>query len=638
TAEEEVAGRDRVVILSHASWQRRFASSPGVIGRIIHVDGEPTVVVGILPPAARFVLPGLSANTEIFVPPTRSIMVGRRVPTLQVVGRLKPDVSLGQARAEMDALAAHLKKESPRANANVGIRVVPLVEEITGAVRPALALLLSAVGCVLLIACGNVANLLLAHTAARGRELGVRAVLGAGRARLTRQLLTESLLLAGTGGLAGVLISSWGARALVALTPPGLLPRSSEVGLDWRVALFGLGLSLAAGAFLGLAPAFSACRLATHGNLAETLKAASAGSTTVVRGQRLRRALIVGEVALSLMLLAAAGLLIRSFIRLRAVDLGFRPENLLIATVTLPQSRYKEPAQRGVFAGQVLERLHSAPGIEAAAFTNSIPLAARMSFATSISIEGRADKEDPIVSLRTVTPDYFRAVGVPLKRGRLLSDSDGAMSDAVLINESMARRFWPPGSPDSDPVGRRIRIFQGWRQVAGVVGDVRSGGLKSDPVPEIYAPMRENPLPVLTLVVRTPAEPMTLVPSIRAVVRSIDADLPLERVGTMERVLYSTTAGPRFQMTLIAVFAAIALALAAIGLYGVISYSVAQRTRELGIRMALGAERADVLGMVLRQGMTLAVAGVALGLAGALGAGKLLATFLFGVKPADPVT
>ncbi|MBI4874025.1 MAG: ABC transporter permease [Acidobacteria bacterium] len=621
--EEEQPGRDKVVVLSHALWQRRFASAPDIVGRTIRLDGEPTVVVGVLPATARIILPQFPPQVDVWVPPTRSLMFGRRVLSLRVVGRLKPGVSPAAARAEMQAIAARLDQERLASSPPSEVRVLSLTEQISGQVRPALWLLFSAAGCVLLIACANVANLLLARTAARAREFSVRAALGAGRLRLARQVLTESLLVAAAGGALGLLLSLWGAKTLLALTPAGLISRTTEAGMDWRVALFGLCATLAAGLLLGLAPALGAGRLA-----------GAAGFTPWVRGLRLRRALIVGEVALSLMLLAAAGLLIRSFLHLRAVDLGFEPRNLLLASVTLPQARYKEPAQRGEVAKQVLERLQPVAGIDAAAFTSSMPLAATMSFAVTVEIDGRpAEKEPPILAVRAVTPEYFRVLGMALKRGHLPSASDD-----VVINDALARRFWPPGSADSDPVGRRIRAYRDWWRIAGVVSDVRSSGLKSDPVPEIYIPISANPIPALTLVVRTAAQPLSLLPTIRAAVAAVDPELPLERTGSMEQVLYSATAGPRFQMALIAVFAGLALALAAIGLYGVISFTVVQQTREIGIRMALGAQRAGVRWMVLRRGLVLAAAGVALGLAGTLATGRLLASFLFGVRPADPLT
>jgi putative ABC transport system permease protein len=632
---EDRPGDDQVIVLSHGMWQRRFGSDPRVLGRTINIDGVPHAVVGVVEPGFRPVLPSLIANPEYYITMSHAMQGARRkFAIFTAAGRLRPGVTLAQAQADMTAMAAGIEKENPRKK-DQGIELVPLEREVSEGARPSMIVLLGAVGCVLLICCANVANLLLTRATARQREISVRAVLGAGQWRLVRQLLTESVLLAGLGGVAGMLLAHWGVRALVAAMPTGTLPRTAEMTVDLRVFLFGFGLSLVTGLLFGIVPAVEAARWSMRG-LSEAIKEggrAGAGG----RGRRLRNTLVVAEVALALVLLTSAGLLVRSFVSLRGVDLGFRAEHVLTAGLTLPTARYPDMPQRAAFIERVLERVEHVPGVTVAAMSNSVPVSPRSVVSVNgLEIEGVTD--NAAAGYRTVTPDYFRVMGVPLRKGRLFTPAD-MKGSTIIVNEAFVRRYWPGLRSDSpEPLGRHITWKKTAREIIAVVGDIKFHGIKADPTPEIYMPYTENMFPYLALMVTTTRPAGQITPPVRAAVHSVDRDLALERVATMDDVIGEELAQPRFHMTLLVSFAVLALALAAVGIYGVVGYSVTQRSREIGIRMALGASPGSVLRSVLGEAALLALGGVAGGVAAALGATRALSSFLFGVKPVDPPT
>ncbi|HEV2860568.1 MAG TPA: ABC transporter permease [Pyrinomonadaceae bacterium] len=616
------------VIISHGFWQRRFGGDPEVVGRQMTLDAEILDVVGVMPP--EFQLP---EETELWWANMDGSLATMRVRHfLRVVGRLKPGVPVEQARADFDTIARRLAEQYPETNTGYGVNVITLRDQFVGGVRPALLLLLGAVGFVLLIACANVANLMLARSAARQKEMAVRAALGAGRLRLVRQLLTESLLLAAAGGAAGLLFAYWGSDLLTALGASGL-PRGARVGVDGRVLAFTFMMTLLTGLAFGFVPAWAGAKAGVHGILKEDGRGAT--------GRRAgRRLLVVTEIACALMLLIGAGLLIKSFVRLQAVEPGFDPSGVVTMQFSLPDARYSEPPQVAAFYARLVEHARTVPGVRAAGAVSRLPLAGDRS-TMGLTVEGRpaVSGQYEEVHFRAVTPDYFRALGVPLRAGRELGERDGAEAPpVVLVNETTARKYWP----GADPVGRRVKLGPGaqgpWVTVVGVVGDVRNFGLESEAKPEVYVPHRQSPQSRMRLVLRTDGDPLSLVPAVRSAVRSLDAELPFSQVATMEELLARSVAQRRLSTLLLGVFAGTALLLAAIGIYGVMAYSVTQRTREIGIRMALGARRGDVVRMVLRQGMALALAGVACGLGGGLVAARLMRGLLYGVSAVDPLT
>ncbi|HLM55515.1 MAG TPA: ABC transporter permease, partial [Pyrinomonadaceae bacterium] len=625
-SDSEAAGHE--VIISHGFWLRRFGGDPEVVGRQITLDAEILDVVGVMP--AEFQLP---EETEMWWANMDGSLATMRVRHfLRVVGRLKPGVPIEQARADFDTIARRLAGQYPETNTGYGVNVVTLHDQFVGDVRPALLLLLGAVGFVLLIACANVANLMLARSAARQKEMAVRAALGAGRLRLVRQLLTESLLLAAAGGAAGLLFAYWGSDLLAALGGSGL-PRGARVGVDGRVLAFTCATTLLTGLAFGFVPAWAGAKLGVQG----ILKEGGRGATGRRAGRRL---LVVTEIACALMLLIGAGLLIKSFMRLQAVEPGFDPSGVLTMQFSLPDARYSEPQQVAAFYGQLVERVRALPGVGAAGAVSRLPLAGDRS-TMGLAVEGR-----PVVSgqydevhFRAVTPDYLRTLGVPLRAGRELEERDGPEApQVVLVNETTARKHWP----GADAVGRRVKLgpnAQGpWVTVVGVVGDVRNFGLESEARPEVYAPHRQSPQGRMRLVLRTGGDPLGLVPAVRSAVRSLDPELPFSQVTTMEELLARSVAQRRLSTLLLGGFAGTALLLAALGIYGVMAYSVTQRAREIGIRMALGARGGDVVRMVLRQGMALALAGVACGMAAGLVAARLMRGLLYGVSAVDPLT
>ncbi|HYH95676.1 ABC transporter permease, partial [Hyalangium sp.] len=636
--EEETQGRDQVVVLTHRLWRGRFGADPNILGTTLTLDGQPFTVVGVLP--AGFEYP---QGTDLYVPfaptPEQLNPGARGSRFLDVLARVKPGVTTEAAQRDMDRVAAELTQANPNnysKSSGWAISVVSMEEQTVGGVRSTLWVLLGAVGFVLLIACTNVANLLLARAAARSREISIRAALGADRRRLVTQLLTESLVLSLAGGALGLLLAMWGMDALLALVGEGL-PRAAEVRLDGRVVLFTAGVSVLTGLLFGLVPALQASRADLHGAMREGARG------TGGRGSgRVRSVLVVSQVALALVLLVGAGLFLRSFMALQGVDAGFEPQGVLTARLSLPSERYGEPSKRAALMRDFLARVQAVPGVEAAGLANLLPLTGRSDW--SFDIEGKtmspSDPPRPAVEYRAVSADYHKALRIPLLRGRMLSDSDGFDAPhAVVINETMARVIFP----GEEPIGQRVRLGgrdpnRPWATVVGIVKDVREWGLDLPARPvSYYSVTQRNPLGTY-LVVRTRQSPTSLLASLQAELHAVDRDLPLYDVAPMEAVVDSSVSQRRFSMLLLGLFAGVAVVLASLGIYGVIAYTVTQRTRELGIRMALGARQADVLGLMVGQGMRMTLLGVGLGLVLALGLGRLLSALLYGVKAHDPLT
>ena len=639
--EVDQPGGERVAVLSHRLWQRRFSGDPAVVGRAITLDTESYMVVGVMP--ASFSYP--DTDTEMWVAPQGRVpgiwLPGSPDPAtlrglhyLLVTARLKPGVTIEQAQTEMETIAARLEQQYPDVNTGHTARVVSLHEQLIGDVRPALWVLLAAVGFVLLIACANVANLMLARATARHREMAVRAAMGAGRGRLIRQLLTESALLSLLGGAIGLFLAMWGVDLLVALSPENL-PRLNEISVDWRVILFTLGVALLTGFAFGLAPAWQA----SHLDLNSALKEGGRSATEGFGRRRLRSILVVAEVALCIVLLIGAGLLIRSFWRLTEVRPGFDPENLLTMQLSLPRAKYPAEAQMAAFYDQVLRRLETLPGVESVAATWLLPMSGQDA-GRGIEVEGYepAPNERTNAAFGNVSPGYFRTMRIPLMRGREFAETDRAGAPGVVVvNESFARRFFR----DQDPVGKRMRMRgndEPWLTVVGVVGDIRHTGLAAEPRAEMYLSYLQSPVPFMNVVMRTSIDPVSLAPALRREVWAVDADQPVADISTMGQFVSNSIAGRRFNMMLLAVFAGVALLLAAVGLYGVMAYSVIQRTHEIGIRLALGAQARDVLKMIVGQGMLLTLIGTVLGLTAAFALTRLMASLLYGVTATDPLT
>jgi putative ABC transport system permease protein len=644
TPEEDQPGRNRVVVLSNGLWQRRFAADPNILGQTITLNGENYTIIGVMPPEFQLGRE-FGQVIDLFAPiafTTEQLDVNRwRNEFLFVFARLKPNVTLPQAQTEMDTIAANVRRQffgGGDANdpGNWGLLLRSLRETVVGAIRPALQVLMFAVGFVLLIACANVANLLLARATVRQKEVAIRTALGASRWRVVRQLLTESVLLALVGGVLGLLIAYWGVRLLLSLNE-NLIPRANEIGIDGRVLAFTFGVSLLTGIIFGLIPAWQSSKAELH----ETLK--EGGRTGVAHSRRwLRNSLIVFEVTSALVLLIGAGLLIKSFRRVQEVNPGFNANNVLVMQVSLPNTKYQDPTQIDAFFQKVQQGISALPGVKSAGLSSTVPLSG-MSSSGSFRIEGRAvppGQMAPWGSRWAAGASYFQTMNIPLIRGRYFDDRDVASASGVaIIDETMARKFWS----NEDPIGKRITFEGGqsnprWREIVGVVGHVKQTGLDGESPVQYYFPHRQRPTSGVFLVIRTNTEPQSLTAAVRGVIQSADKELPVFKVMTMEQMVENSTSQRRFSTILLGVFALVALILASVGLYGVMSYTVAQRTHEIGIRMALGASAADVKKLVVRQGMILVVAGVASGLLAAYGLTRLMASLLFGVRATDPLT
>jgi putative ABC transport system permease protein len=629
-AEEGLEGNERVVVLSYALWQRRFGADPAILNQKITLDNRNVTVIGVMPPQFQYP-PGVEIWLPFSFPASmQSPFRSRELHFLRPVARLKPGVSRAQAQAEVEGIARRFQALYPKTNANQSLFLWPLQERLVGNIRLTLLTLLGAVGCVLLIACANVANLLLARASARGREIAVRSALGASRGRVVRQLLTESLALAALGALGGMLLAKWGVKALVGLSAD-YLPRADEVRINATVFGFTLAVALLTGLLFGLAPALQSARL----DLTEALKEGGKGAGSGARRHRTLNLLVVGEVALAMMLLIGAGLLINSFIRLQQVSSGFDEKNLLTARIDIPNP-YAQPEKKQQFFEQLQQRVAALPGVEAVGMVTELPLA-NQSANFNFKIEGRpepAPGQDPDADIRNVNRDYFRAMRIPLLKGRRFTEGD--MRDnakVVLISGELARLYFA----GEDPLGRRL--LMGWKEsyeIIGVVGDVRHRGLDSGLRQTLYFPSLR--LGYANLVIRTTNDPVSLAAAVRREVAAIDPNQPVANIKTMERWVSESVAQPRFRTLLLGLFSGAALLLAMVGIYGVMSYAVSQRVHELGVRMALGARAGDVLRLIISQGMKLALAGVAIGLSAAFALTRLIKDLLFGVRATDPMT
>ena len=631
-------GKGQVAILSHGLWQRRYCADRAILGKPVTLDTNPYVVVGVMPPGFAFP----SATTDVWVPfvPTAEDLESHGTQSAYAVARLKPAVRLEQAQADMDAIAARLANTYPETNKGRGFRLVPLQEQIVGGVRQVLLILFGAVGLVLLIACANVANLSLARGTGRQREIAIREALGADRLRVVRQLLTESLLVALIGGGLGLLIAP-GAIALLRTIGPTDFPRLDGVSVDHWVLWFTFGVSVVSAILFGLMPAFQVSKPNLNGSLKEAAMASQAGFTIFGR-HRMRSMLVISQVALALVLLAGSGLMIRSFWRLVTVDPGFDPRNVLMVSLSLPATKYPTTQACNAFFEEVLERVASLPGVTAAGAVNVSPVSGG-GITNSFQIEGRPPArqgESPEAEFEIISPGYFRAMGVKLLRGRYFTNYDRRSAPGVgIISQALARRYWP----NDDPVGKRIHVDWGGggfeAEIVGVVGDTRDMALAVPPMPQLYLSyLQFENYGEMTLAVRTSSDPLDLAHAIERQVWTVDKDQPVADVMTLEGVLFKSVAEPRFRTLLLGIFAGLALSLAAVGIYGVMSYTVAQRTHEIGIRMALGAQRNTVLKLVIGNGLRLALIGVGTGILSALALTRFLASLLYGVKPTDPLT
>jgi putative ABC transport system permease protein len=637
TNDEDQEGRGQVVILSHDFWRTRFAGDANTIRQTITLNDRPYTVIGVMPPGFAFP----STRTQVWVPVAFNAAerATRDTNFIDVIARLKTGVSIEQAQANMNAVARSQTERYPRTNTGIGVKVVSRQEHTVGDVRPMLVVLLGAVAFVLLIACANVANLLLARAAARQREMAIRGALGASRSRVVRLLLTESVLLAVVGGAVGLLLAIWSLDLLVSLKPANL-PRLAEIGVNRTVFLFTLAVSVVTGLLFGVVPALQVSKL----DLNEGLKESSRGGSDSPRRHRMRALLVVSEVALSLILLVGAGLMIRSFSRLLAVDPGFKADHVLTAFVSLPVSKYPKREEQTAFFDRLLERLRNVPGVSAAGLVTDIPLYGGSS--TGFDVEGRPEAAPGTRSMtdyRLINSDYFAAMGIKMLKGRAFSRHDTeAAPGVVIINETLAARYFA----GEDPIGRRLDLSgdpKDLREIVGVVGDVRNYGVDAEVKPEVYVPFLQSApeylssvVSALTIVVRSAIEPTALAAAVREQVQALDKDQPVSEIRTMEYYLADSMAQRRFNMLLLGVFAGLALVLAAVGIYGVIAYNVTQRTHEMGIRIALGARSGDILRLVFTNAMVTTLTGIVIGLAAAFALTRLLQSLLYQVTATDP--
>jgi putative ABC transport system permease protein len=639
SAEESNVGVPAVVVLGHSIWQSAFGSNPAVVGTQVLLSGRSYSVLGVMPPGWKFPVGEDRTDYVMPLPPlTPDRLAQRGSSFLKIIARLRPGVSPKQAEAELAPITTRHATQYPDYNLDRGLRVVPLLEDVVGNVRPALLVLLGAVALVLLIACANVANLLLARAAARSREIGIRAALGASRIRIVRQLLAESFVLALLGGAGGLLLAWWGVDVLRALGPQNV-PRLSEIQINYTVAAFTFGLAILSTIAFGLVPALQVSR----SNVSDALQQGSKGLTGGVHGARMRTILVVSQVSLSLLLLASAGLLIKSFFNLRSTNPGFEPTRLLVLDQVLPRARYPEPDQQRRFFEQLMPKLAALPGIEAVGGANPLPFSGNDSN-NSFTIAGQppiAPGIHPDASILSVLPGYFRAMKTPLRNGRAFDERDSDQATKIaMINEAFARRYLP----NENPIGQHILLDIGDNkadslEIIGVVADAKQTQLAAPVIPEMYQPHAQSPNRRMWLVLRTAQASLAgLDASVRRVVHEMDEEVYVSNLQPMESLIGKVLAQPRFNMLLLAVFAGVAMVLAAIGIYGVIAYSVTQRTREIGIRMALGAQRGDMLRMILGQSLTLVAIGLMIGLIASLAGTRLLSSLLYGVGATDLAT
>jgi predicted permease len=637
--EENQNGRGRVAVLSEGFWQTHFASDPKIVGGTISLDNLRYTVVGVIP--SKSVFPTSSdpkSQPQLWTPLawTDAERAIRGNHNYQVIARLKPGADVQQSQAEMNTISARLEQEYPGDDKGWGATVVPLRDQLVGDVRPALMVLLGAVGFVLLVACANVANLVLVKTLARQKEVAIRTALGASSARMAQQILSETLLLALTGGALGLAFAHFGVKLIVAFLAQSL-PRTTDITVDGWVLTFTLAVSVLTGVVAGLLPAVRASKT----NLNDSLKQGLGRTDADSGGNRTRSVLVISEVALSLVLLIGAGLMIRTLSRLRNVDPGLDPHNVLTMTFALSSTKYDKPAQQIAFYDRLLQRVRSLPGVVSAGAIDSLPLGNGGS-TQPIAVDGQpalAMSEQPEVAVRVVEPGFCETMRIPLLQGRALSIADTADRPSVIvISQSMAKRFWL----GENPIGKRLTMSfspEKSREVVGVVGDVKGDGLDVlDPVATLYAPLAQQPTPYMSLVVRTSPPPNTLVSAVSGAVHEVDRAQPALDVITMDELVANSLSQQRFNMLLLSAFSGLALLLAAIGIYSVLAYSVRRRMREIGVRMALGAQRSDILRMILGQGTRLALIGTGIGIAAALGLTRLMSSQLFGVTATDPVT
>ena len=637
--EEEQPGNDRVALLTYGLWQRRFTSDPKIIGQSITLDGKSRTIIGVLPPSFRPFGLGSASLAQLFIPlaPEGEASVNRASHGSMVIAKLKPGVSVEQAETDMNTIADRLARQYPHTDKNWFVKLVSAHEQYVAQLRPTLLVLMGAVGFVLLIACANVANLLLARATGRRKEMAIRAALGAGRLRVVRQLLVESTILALFGGAMGVVLAAWLVQVLGTIRPDSI-STVIQIKLDAGVLVFTLLLSVATGILFGLAPALHVSRA----SFADAIKEGARGASTGAGGSRARSLFVTAEIAFSLMLLIGAGLMIHSFARLSQVRPGFNPANVLAVTISPAESKYPPGEKRTQYFQQILRRIEGLPGVEAAGGIQILPMAGGNT-AFTVHVVGDPPLPD-VPNYRVVTPDYFRAMGIPLAKGRFFTEGDAKESPlVVLINETFARRSFA----DRDPLTEQLMVEDDHvndnrgehRQIVGIVKDVKQFGLDGQPTPEVYVPYSQSTEPIsLTLVLHSSAGPTSLVPAVRRAVWDVDKDQAFGQFQSLQRVVDASVAPQRFNTLLLAAFAVVALALAAVGIYGVMGYSVMQRTHEIGIRIALGAQKRNVLSLVIGQGMKLALIGVCVGVLAALALTHVMKGLLFEVKPTDPLT
>jgi putative ABC transport system permease protein len=630
--EEDMPGAAKVAILSDGFWRRAFGGDPNVLGRGVILNDERHEIVGVMSQGFHFPdsLNELWAPVGTVYQPRDFTRRDRH--NSMVVARMAPGLSLQQANEDIRAIALRMQREFPETNQNVSAFVAPMRDHFVGETRSSLLILLAAVGFVMLVACANIANLLLARATVRSREIAIRTALGAGGSRLVRQLLTENLLLALCGGAVGLMISFWSLRFLEKLVPSGI-SGLTRLQVDFRVLGFTLASSLITGVICGLAPAFQALRVDLQGVLRQ------GGARSARGGRGIQRALVIGEVALAFVLTVGAGLMIQTLARVRGMDTGFRTDHILSVRMAPPGRKYRDPAKRNAFYDGILQRVTALRGVVSAGMSNGVPIAFK-GWVNGFTIEGQpvlGGRSITNANYRVVTPDYLRTLAVPLREGRAieLSDSEGA-PPVALINETMKRKFWP----NESPLGKRLRFGNGepWISIVGIVGDIRQAGLDAAPKAELYLPAAQAPDLAGWLAVRTSGEPASQAAAVRDVIRSVDPDSPITDMSSMDDILDREVFQRRVQALLLAVFAGVALVLASIGVYGVLAYLVSQRAQEIGIRMALGATPAEVLWSVLGQGLAMSGAGVGIGMLAALGVTRVLSRLLFGVTPTDPAT